>query len=109
MPEWLKRRRRIAALARDQENLAPPELQELADLQSAIIERQAKRRALEIPQEFRVTSDDDGHSFIGRLYQEQMRLRIQLARRQTLQFWAWWIGPLGGIIGIISFFRSCSL
>jgi hypothetical protein len=23
------------------------------------------------------------------------------------RFWTWWIGPVGGILGIVSFFRGC--
>ena len=108
MPEWVKRRRRIAELSRDREDLAPQELQELVDLESEMIQRQAKRWGADIPQEFWVTADDDGHYFIGALYHEQMRLRNRLARRQTLQFWVWWIAPIGGILGIVSFLRACS-
>ena len=105
MPEWVKRRRRLAVLSRDREDLAPPEEQELVDLESEIIQRQAKRWGAEIPQDFWVTADEDGHYFIGALYQERMRLKNRLARRQTLQFCVWWIAPLGGILGIISFVR----
>jgi len=82
--------------------------QERVKATARTLRQKAEYWGAEISEDWFVRDDDDFESFIGGLFHERVRIRISNARRETIKHWAWWIGPVGGILGIVSFFRGCS-
>ena len=71
------------------------------------LHQQAKRWRVEIPEEWYVTvrdPNDDFESFIGGVYHDRVKAKIQNARWALLTSG---IGLVGGILGIAAFIRSC--
>ena len=74
---------------------------------AVLLHRQAERWGVEIPDDVLVESQyEDGVSCIGASYQPSVKRQIIEARRKTIKFWAWWIGPGGVVLGVIRYLIS---
>lgn len=105
MLDWWRQRRELADMERDLE-AAPDNShleEEILELKSQRLRRQAARWNVEIPDDAKVQADA-GYYYISRSHQEKLNVKIVRARRDKL---TWWIGPVGGILGFASFFKSC--
>jgi hypothetical protein len=80
-----------------------PEIEDMK-AEARSLNQKARWLSVEIPDEWYVTDDDDFEVFIGGLYHDRVRAKIQTA------YWRLFtssIGLVGGVLGIAAFVRSC--